>query len=38
LQTPLASWVLSLAPSLVALCSIQEMTVSICFCICQALA
>jgi hypothetical protein len=38
LQTPSAPWVLSLAPSLGALCSIQWMTVSIYFCICQALA
>jgi hypothetical protein len=38
LQTPSASWVLSLAPSLVTLCSVQWMTVSIHFYICQALA
>jgi hypothetical protein len=38
LQTPLAPWGLSLAPPLGALCSIQKMTVSIHFCICQALA
>jgi hypothetical protein len=38
LQTPLAHWVLSLAPSLGALCSIQEITVSIHFSICQGLA
>jgi hypothetical protein len=38
LQTPLAPWVLSLAPSLGTLCSIQWMAVSIHFCICQALA
>jgi hypothetical protein len=38
LQTPLASWVLSLAPSLKTLCSVQWMAVSIQFCICQALA
>ena len=31
LQTPLTPWILSLAPSLCALCSIQEMTVSIHF-------
>jgi len=37
-QTPLDIWLLSLAPSLWALCSIQYMTVSIHFCICQALA
>ena len=38
LQTPSAPWVLSLAPSLGTLCSIQWMAVSIHFCICQALA
>ena len=38
LQTPLAPWVLSLAPSLGTLCSVQWMAVSIHFCICQALA
>jgi hypothetical protein len=38
LQTPSAPWVLSLAPSLGTLCSIQWMSVSIHFCICQALA
>jgi hypothetical protein len=38
LPTPLAPWVFSLAPSLGTLCSIQWMTVSIHFCICQALA
>ena len=38
LQTPSAPWVLSLAPPLGALCSILQMTVSIHFCICQALA
>jgi hypothetical protein len=38
LQTPSASWVLFLAPSLGTLCSIQWMAVSIHFCICQALA
>ena len=38
LQTPSAPWVLSLAPSLGTLCSVQWMTVSIHFCICQALA
>jgi hypothetical protein len=38
LQAPSAPWVLSLAPSLGNLCSIQRMTVSIHFCICQALA
>jgi hypothetical protein len=38
LQTPLAPWVLSLAPSLGNLCSVQWMAVSIHFCICQALA
>jgi hypothetical protein len=37
LQTPSASWVLSLAPSLGTLCSVQWMTVSVHFCICQAL-
>jgi hypothetical protein len=38
LQTPSAPWVLSLAPSLGTLWSIQWMAVSIHFCICQALA
>jgi hypothetical protein len=38
LQTPSASWVLSLAPSLGTLCSAQWLAVSIHFCICQALA
>jgi hypothetical protein len=38
LQTPSAPWVLSLAPSLGTLCSVQWMAVSIHFCICQALA
>jgi hypothetical protein len=38
MQTPSAPWVLSLAPSLGALCSTQWMIVSINFCICQALA
>jgi hypothetical protein len=38
LQTPSAPWVLSLAPSLGTLCSVQRITVSIHFCICQALA
>ena len=38
LQTLSAPWVLSLAPSLGTLCSIQWMTVSIHFYICQALA
>ena len=38
LQTTLAPWVLSLAPSLGTLCSVQWMTVSIYFCISQALA
>ena len=38
LQTPSAPWVLSLTPSLGTLCSVQWMTVSIHFCICQALA
>jgi hypothetical protein len=38
LQTPSAPWVLSLAPSLGTLCSVQWMVVSIHFCICQALA
>jgi hypothetical protein len=38
LQTPSAPWVLSLAPSLGTLCSIQWLAVSIHFCICQALA
>jgi hypothetical protein len=38
LQTPSVPWVLSLAPSLGTLCSVQWMAVSIHFCICQALA
>jgi len=38
LQTPSAPWVLSLAPSLGTLCSVQWMAVSIHLCICQALA
>ena len=38
LQTPSAFWVLSLAPSLGTLCSVQWMTVSLHFCIFQALA
>jgi hypothetical protein len=38
LRIPSAPWVLSLAPSLGNLCSIQWVTVSIHFCICQALA
>ena len=38
LQTLSPLWVLSLAPSLGTLCSIQWMTVSIHFCIYQALA
>ena len=38
LQTPLAPWVLFIAPSLGTLCSVQWMAVSIHFCICQALA
>ena len=38
LQTPSAPGVCSLAPSLGTLCSVQWMTVSIHFCICQALA
>jgi hypothetical protein len=38
LQTPSAPWVLSLAPSLGTLCSVQWMAVSIHFCICQELA
>jgi hypothetical protein len=37
LQTPSAPWVLSLASSLGTLCSVQWMTVSIHFCIFQAL-
>jgi hypothetical protein len=35
---PLTPWVLSLAPSLGTLCSVQWITVSIHFCICQELA
>jgi hypothetical protein len=38
LQTPSAPWVLSLAPLLGTLCSVQWMAMSIYFCICQALA
>ena len=38
LKTPSAPWILSLASPLAALCFIQCMTVSIHFCICQALA
>ena len=38
LQTPSAPWVLSLAPPLGTLCSVQWITVSIHFCICQELA
>jgi hypothetical protein len=38
LQTPSASWVLSLAPLLGKLCSVQWLAESIHFCICQALA
>jgi hypothetical protein len=38
LQTPSAPLVLFLAPSLWNLCSVQWMTVSLHFCICQALA
>ena len=38
LQTPSAPWVLSLAPSLGTLCSVQWMAVSIPLYICQALA
>jgi hypothetical protein len=37
LQTPSVPWVLSLAPSLGTLCSLQWMVVSIHFCIFQAL-
>jgi hypothetical protein len=36
LQTPSASWVLSLVPPLETLCSVQWLIVSIHFCICQA--
>jgi hypothetical protein len=36
LQIPSAPWVLSLAPSLETLCSVQWMAVSIHLCICQA--
>jgi hypothetical protein len=38
LKTPSVPWVLSLAPALGTLCSVQWMAVSIHFCICQALA
>jgi hypothetical protein len=37
LQTPTALWILSLAPSLGTLCSVQWLAESIHFCICQAL-
>jgi hypothetical protein len=37
LQTPSTPWVLSLAPSLGTLCSVQWMIGGIHFCICQAL-
>jgi hypothetical protein len=37
-QAPSAPWVLSLAPSLGTLCSVQWLAVSIHFSICQALA
>ena len=37
LQNSLAPWVLSLAPSLRTLCSVQWMAVSIYFCICKLL-
>jgi hypothetical protein len=37
LQSPSAPGVLSLAPSLGTLCSVQWMAVSLHFCICQAL-
>jgi hypothetical protein len=37
LQTPSAPWVLSLAPPLGTLCSVQWMAVSMHFLICQAL-
>ena len=38
LQTPSAPWVLSLAPPLETLCSVQWLAVCIYLCICQALA
>jgi hypothetical protein len=38
LQTPSAPWVLSLAPPLETLCSVQWMAVSLHYCICQVLA
>jgi hypothetical protein len=38
LRTASAPWVLSLAPPLGRLCSVQRMAVSIYLCICQALA
>jgi hypothetical protein len=38
LLTPSTPWVLSLAPSLETLCSVQWIAMSIHFCICQALA
>ena len=38
LQTPLAPWVLSLAPSLRTLCSVQWLAENVPHCICHALA
>jgi hypothetical protein len=38
LQTPSATWVLSVAPPLGTLCCVQWMIVSIHFCFCQTLA
>jgi hypothetical protein len=38
LQTPSAPWVLSLAPSLGILCSVQWMGASLQLCICEAIA
>jgi hypothetical protein len=38
LQTPSAPSVLSLAPPLGTLCSVQLLAASICLCVCQALA
>jgi hypothetical protein len=38
LETPLAPWVLSLAPPLETLCSVQWLAESFDLCICQALA
>ena len=38
LQTPSAPWLLSLAPPLLTLCSVQWLAESVHLCVCQALA